>query len=318
MRKFTINTTLRMMSIVMIAMSLMLAACSSNRPKESTSNDKIRIVTTIGQIAEPISVIGAEHVEVLSLMGPGVDPHLYNATQGDIQKLQSGDIVLYSGLHLEGKMGEVFEQIGKSKPVLGIAESIPEDRLLHNKGGAIDPHVWFDIVLWKHALNAAVEEMKQFAPDYADYFETNKQAYFEQLDTLQAESKQKLSEIEKDKRVIVTAHDAFGYFGRSNEMQVVGLQGISTAAEIGISNINDTIGQLLEYNIPAVFIESSINPASINAVIEGAGSKGLKVKLGGELFSDAMGKEGTEEGTYLGMYKHNVDTIYKALTGKGE
>jgi len=312
----------KILGAAMLSLALVLSGCASGEPQtKQVSGDpveKIHIVTTIGQIAEPISVIGGDRVDVQSLMGPGVDPHLYNATQGDIQKLQGSDVVFYSGLHLEGNMTEIFEQIGKNKPVLAIADAIPKDQLLEDEAKAIDPHVWFDIDLWKLALDSAVEELKAFSPEDAEYFEQNKQDYFTKLDELKAEAKDKISQIPEAQRVIVTAHDAFGYFGRMHGMEVVGLQGLSTEDEIGLSDINGTIDTLLEHNIPAVFIESSINPASINAVIEGAAKKGLNVKLGGELFSDAMGEEGTTEGTYIGMYRHNVETIYHALTGSGE
>ncbi|MFL1673053.1 zinc ABC transporter substrate-binding protein [Paenibacillus dendritiformis] len=310
----------KLMSVMILALSIIVSACGSGseQPAAAAREGKINIVTTIAQIAEPVSVIGGDRVNVQSLMGPGVDPHLYNATQGDIQKLESGDIVLYSGLNLEGNMGEVFEQIGKKRPVRAVAEAIPAERLLKDDAGAIDPHVWFDIELWKLALGAATEELKRYSPNDADYFEANKAKYFEQLDALQEESKGKLALIPKEKRVLVTAHDAFGYFGRMHDVEVVGLQGLSTEDEIGISDIDDTIAILLEYRIPAVFVESSINQSSIKAVIEGAASKGLQVKLGGELFSDAMGDAGTPEGTYLGMYRHNVETIYHALTERGE
>lgn len=312
--------SVKLVSVMILALSMVLAGCASGEKKAegAAEGGKITIVTTISQIAEPISVIGGDKVNVKSLMGPGVDPHLYNATQGDIQKLEGGDIVFYSGLHLEGNMIGVFEQIGKTRPVLALGDAIPKEKLLKDEGGAIDPHIWFDIDLWKQGLSSAVDEMKKYAPDHAEYFENNKVKYFEELDALSQESKAKLAKIEKDQRVIVTAHDAFGYFGRMHDMKVVGLQGLSTEDEIGISDIDDTIQTLLEYRIPAVFVESSINPNSIKAVMEGAASKGLKVKLGGELFSDAMGQEGTPEGTYIGMYRHNVDTIYKALTGEGE
>lgn len=315
------SRTLFRWGLPLLALMIILSACSSADGEASgkdTATDKIRIVTTIGQIADPISVIGGERVQVTSLMGPGVDPHLYNATQGDIEKLDSADIVLYSGLHLEGNMTEIFEQIGKNRPVLAISEVIEEGQLLHDEGGAVDPHVWFDIDLWKTALEAAVEEMKKFSPEDADLFEQNKVNYFTELDKLKEDSVSKLSEISKEKRVLVTAHDAFGYFGRMYDMEVVGLQGLSTEDEIGLSDIDETIQILLDYQIPAVFVESSVNQSSINAVIEGASSKGLSVKLGGELFSDAMGEQGTTEGTYLGMYQHNVDTIYHALSGKKE
>lgn len=306
-----------------LGLLLALSACASGEPKQNgaaseQADKKIRVVTTIGQIAEPISVIGGDRVEVQSLMGPGVDPHLYNATQGDIKKLDNGDVIFYSGLHLEGNMTEIFEQIGKNKPVLAIADAIPKDRLLQDDTQATDPHVWFDIDLWKTSLDSAVEELKLLSPADADYFEENKLKYFALLDELKAEAKDKLGQIPEEQRVMVTAHDAFGYFGRMHGLEVVGLQGLSTEDEIGLSDINGTIDLLLEHKVPAVFVESSVNPASINAVIEGAAKKGLDIKLGGELFSDAMGETGTTEGTYIGMYRHNVETIYHALTGSGE
>ncbi|QTD40050.1 metal ABC transporter solute-binding protein, Zn/Mn family [Sporosarcina sp. Te-1] len=302
---------------VLLSGLVMLGACAENKAEVIDTEGKIHIVTTIAQIAEPLSIIGGDHVAVESLMGPGVDPHLYKATQGDIKKLEGSDIVLYSGLNLEGNMIEAFEKIGKKKPVLAISEAIPKEKLLHDENGAIDPHVWFDLALWKLSLESATEELKTYAPEYADDFEANKEKYFTELDELLDQSKGKLSEISKEKRVLVTAHDAFGYFGRAYDMEVVGLQGLSTEDEIGISDIDDTIGILLEYKIPAVFVESSINQNSIKAVIEGAEKKGLDVKLGGELYSDAMGDAGTVEGTYIGMYQHNVNTIHKALLGEG-
>ncbi|MFB9274469.1 metal ABC transporter solute-binding protein, Zn/Mn family [Cohnella cellulosilytica] len=305
--------------VCLLVLAVVMAGCGSDKKSdEKASGERLNVVTTIAQIAEPISVIGGDRVTVQSLMGPGVDPHLYNATQGDIDKLESGDVVLYSGLHLEANMVKVFEEIGKSRPTLAISESIPADQLLQDEEGATDPHVWFDIDLWKQSLNAAVEELKKAAPGDADYFETNKQAYFQKLDELKADAQEKLSQIPKEKRVLITAHDAFGYFGRMNDIDVIGLQGLSTEDEVGLSDIEDTVKLLVEYQVPAVFVESSINPASINAVIEGAKKQGLDVAVGGELFSDAMGDAGTPEGTYLGMYGHNVDTIYQALSAEGK
>lgn len=306
--------------IFLLVFSLVITACASDTPNTAAPapGGKINIVTTIAQIAEPISVIGGDKVNVQSLMGPGVDPHLYTATQGDIKKLESGDVIFYSGLHLEANMVKVFAEIGKKKPVLAIGETLPKEKLLKDEAGATDPHIWFDIDLWKQALGAATEELKKVSKENADYFEANKTKYFQQLDDLKKEAKEKLTQIPSEKRVLVTAHDAFGYFGRMQDIQVVGLQGLSTEAEIGLTDIEDTIKILVKHKVPAVFVESSINPASIKAVIEGAKKQGLQVKLGGELFSDAMGDAGTKEGTYLGMYRHNVDTIYKALSGKGE
>lgn len=300
-------------SLLLLGGIVILAACSAN-DTNSTDNSKIQVVTTISQIGEPLSVIGGERIQVKSLMGPGVDPHLYNPTQSDIRTLEGADIVFYNGLHLEGNMIEIFEEIGKKRPVLAIAEVIPEEQLLKDETGALDPHVWFDIDLWKQALEAAVEELKEISPNDAQFFETNKQDYFAKLEELKAEA-EKLKQIPDDQRVLVTAHDAFGYFGRMHDMEVVGLQGLSTEDEVSLTEMEETITLLVERKVPAVFVESSINERSIQALIEGAAEKGHEVSLGGELFSDAMGEAGTEEGTYIGMYSHNVNTIYRALTG---
>lgn len=307
--------------IFLLSFTLLLTACAAGDTEKrdgQLSDGSISIVTTIAQIAEPLQIIGGNRVTIESLMGPGVDPHLYNATQGDIGKMSSADIVMYSGLHLEGNMAEVFEQIGKRKPVVALAEAIPEERLLMDDEGNIDPHVWFDIDLWKIALEEAAGVLKEHYPEDADYFEKNKIDYFKELDRLKVESDVLMGNISKDQRVLVTAHDAFGYFGRMYDLEVVGLQGLSTEDEIGITDINDTIDILLRTKVPAVFVESSINKNSIQAVIQGASSRGLKIKLGGELYSDAMGDEGTAEGSYIGMYQHNVKTIAEALQGGGQ
>lgn len=307
------NKRWKMVLAGIFMMVVFLTGCSSETT-QSEEDGKLTVVTTIAQIAEPISIIGGDKVEVRSLMGPGVDPHLYTATQGDIQKMEDADIVFYSGLHLEANMVRVFEEIGKTKPVLAIGEVIPEEKLLKDEEGAVDPHIWFDIDLWKEALDAATSELKKASPDDSDYFEKNKQEYFAKLDEVKEVAKTQMETLPEDKRVLVTAHDAFGYFGRMLDIEVVGLQGLSTEAEIGLSDIEETIQLLVEHQIPAVFIESSINPASINAVIEGAKKQGLDIELGGELFSDAMGDAVTKEGTYIGMYEHNVFTIYQALS----
>lgn len=300
---------------------LVFAGCSDQENSNADSaNGTIEIVTTISQIGEPLSVIGGEFVEVESLMGPSVDPHLYNATQGDIGKVQGADMIFYSGLDLEANMVEIFDEIAESRPVLAIGETVPKESLINEAldNGVVDPHIWFDIDLWQQALGAAVEELKEYSPENAEYFEENKQAYFSKLTELNESAKDKLSEIPEQQRILVTAHDAFGYFGKKFDMEVIGLQGLSTEDEIGVSDINDTIAIIKDYEVPAIFVESSIDSRSIEAVIEGAKSDGIEVEVGGELYSDAMGEAGTEEGTYIGMYRHNVDTIYEALIKGGK
>ncbi|MDR4889897.1 zinc ABC transporter substrate-binding protein [Fredinandcohnia sp. QZ13] len=317
MKKRKTSFGLWIFALTMIV-SLMGCASSATQMSEKNPDEAIQIVTTIAQIGEPMEVIGGDRVKVTSLMGPGVDPHLYKATQGDITKLQNADIILYSGLHLEGNMGDIFSKLKETKHIFALGESIDEGRLLKGDEGAIDPHIWFDLDLWKDALDNATEELKDFSPDDADYFEQNKQEYFKKIEELKAETIEKMSGVPEEQRVLVTAHDAFGYFGRMFDIEVVGLQGLSTEDEVGLSDIQDTVDLLIEKQVPAVFVESSINQNSIKAVIEGASEKGLDVTLGGELYSDAMGQAGTEEGTYLGMYHHNVTTIYNGLTRSGQ
>ncbi|AXI38960.1 manganese transporter [Bacillaceae bacterium ZC4] len=312
------NVMKKMGCLFLISALLVLSACSSGQEASKRSKDgKINVVTTIAQIGEPLSVIGGDRLNVKSLMGPSVDPHLYKATQSDMETLEEADIIFYNGLHLEANMVEIFEKISESKPVLAVGETIPEESLLKDEKGVVDPHIWFDLNLWQQALDAAVEQLKEFSPEDADYFEENKKKYFARLADLKKEA-EKLADIPESQRVLVTAHDAFGYFGRMHGIKVVGLQGLSTDSEIGITDIQDTIDIIKKYKVPAVFIESSINEKSIKAVIEGAKSEGINVTLGGELYSDAMGEEGTEEGTYIGMYRHNINTIYEALSEGGK
>jgi manganese/zinc/iron transport system substrate-binding protein len=294
---------------------IFVSACSKQTSNEESTNGKIIVTTTIGQIADAVQNIGGDKVVVNSLMGPGTDPHLYKATQGDIAKLEKADIIFYSGLHLEGKMLDVLERINKTKPTYAIAEAIDKKSLLSADGdsNAYDPHVWFDINLWKQALEEVKLGLIKADPDNKDYYEENAEKYFTKLDELNAYAAEEMAQIPEEQRVLVTAHDAFGYFGKAFNMEVMGLQGLSTDSEYGLGDVQNLVGTLVKRNIKAVFVESSISERSINAVIEGAKKKGHEVKIGGELFSDAMGEEGTEEGTYIGMYKHNVKTILEAI-----
>lgn len=292
-----------------------LGACSTVSSNGSQSSGKLVVTTTISQIADAVKNIGGERVDVQSLMGPGTDPHLYKATQGDIAKLQKADLIFYNGLHLEGKMLEVLEKMNKDKPTYAIGESIKNHKLLvkADDKSAIDPHIWFDIDLWLEALKEVEKGLIKADPENKDYYEKNANEYFTKLEELKIYAASEMEKIPSEQMVLVTAHDAFGYFGAAYGMEVKGLQGLSTDSEYGLGDVQKIVDLLVTRNIKAVFIESSISERSINAVIEGSKSKGHDVKIGGELFSDAMGEEGTEEGTYIGMYKHNVNTIVNSL-----
>ncbi|WP_102274829.1 metal ABC transporter solute-binding protein, Zn/Mn family [Cytobacillus massiliigabonensis] len=305
----------KIVGIFLVVSLIFVSACSKQTANEGNDDGKIIVTTTIGQIADAAKHIGGDKVAVNSLMGPGTDPHLYKATQGDIAKLEKADIIFYSGLHLEGKMLDVLERINKTKPTYAIAEAIDKESLLSANGGsyAYDPHVWFDINLWKQALEEVKKGLIEIDPKNKDYYEENSQNFFKQLDELHAYAANEMARIPDEQRVLVTAHDAFGYFGKAFDMEVMGLQGLSTDSEYGLGDVQNLVDTLVKRNIKAVFVESSISERSINAVIEGAKKKGHEVKIGGELFSDAMGEEGTDEGTYIGMYKHNVMTIAESL-----
>ncbi|TKD72005.1 metal ABC transporter solute-binding protein, Zn/Mn family [Pseudalkalibacillus hwajinpoensis] len=293
---------------------MVLAGCSSTDAGKD-SEGKIKITTTIGQIGDIAKNIGKEHVKVDSLMGPGIDPHLYKASQGDINKLSNADIIFYNGLHLEGKMGDIFAKMKDEKPTYPVAEAIPEDMLLVDQANssAVDPHVWFDIELWKYAVKEVRDGLIEFDPEHKADYEQNTEAYLEELTALQKEAQERINEIPEESRVLVTAHDAFQYFGQAYGMEVKGLQGLSTDSEYGLRDVQNLVNVLADRNIKAVFIESSISERSINAVVEGSREKGHDVVIGGELFSDAMGEEGTAEGTYTGMYRHNIETITESL-----
>ncbi|GIN60831.1 manganese-binding lipoprotein MntA [Robertmurraya siralis] len=305
----------KIMRLLLFFSLVLLGACSNESTGVEKSDGKIMVTTTIGQIADGVKNIGGDKVEVISLMGPGTDPHLYKATQGDIEKLEKADIIFYNGLHLEGKVLDVLKKINDKKPTYAIGEVISEGSLLEDTedSSAVDPHIWFDISLWQQALEKVRDGLIEIDPDNEEYYSKNADDYFSELDRLKEYAEEEMAKIPSEQRVLVTAHDAFGYFGAAYNMEVMGLQGLSTESEYGLGDVQELVDLLVERNIKAVFIESSISERSINAVIEGAKQKGHEVTIGGELFSDAMGEEGTEEGTYIGMYRHNVKTITDSL-----
>lgn len=301
------------MTIMFLALALSLAACGA--PKENAASGKVKVTATIGMIADIVKQVGGAHVEVTGLMKAGVDPHLYKASQGDLKKLDRADIIFYNGLHLEGKMTDVFEKMEKTKPTVAVTKNIPESKLrgMEDGTGAHDPHVWFDVKHWISATETVRDELsKHDAANAADY-KKNAEAYIKQLEELHQYAKEQIASIPEKQRVLVTAHDAFGYFGDAYGIKVMGLQGISTASEYGSKDVSDLRDFLVANKIKAVFVESSVPKKSIEAVIEGAKKQGHEIQIGGELFSDAMGEEGTPEGNYIGMVRHNINTIVQAL-----
>ncbi|MDN4605612.1 zinc ABC transporter substrate-binding protein [Paenibacillus sp. F6_3S_P_1C] len=304
-----------LMTLAAVVLVIVLTACSSTA-ETGGSEGKVQVTATTGMIADIAREVGGAYVDVTGLMGPGVDPHLYKASQGDIRKLEQAKVVFYNGLHLEGKMTDILEKMSKSKIVTAVSEKIPADELRSGEdtgGTEYDPHVWFDVSHWMHAAEAVRDTLVEADPEHAEEYKTQAEQYLTKLEALDNEVREKIQEIPEASRVLVTAHDAFGYFGQAYGMKVMGLQGISTAAEYGARDVSELRDYLVDNHIKAVFVESSVPAKAMEAIIAGAAEKGHTVSIGGELFSDAMGAEGTEEGTYIGMIRHNTQTIVEAL-----
>lgn len=303
-------------TLLFIPMILLLAAgCQRSSTVNEEANKKLLIVTTTGMIKDAVQHIAGANAEVVALMGPGVDPHLYKPTHGDLEKLTRADLIFYNGLHLEGKMGEVLEKLSYSKAVVPVSSDIPDSLLREVPGfqGTHDPHIWFDVSLWKHAVQTASNVLQSEDSVHATDYKKNTVAYLQQLDSLHLLVKNRLQEIPEQQRVLITAHDAFGYFGDAYDVDVRGLQGISTLSEFGLKDVTDLVNYIIQRKIKAVFVETSVSDKSVRAVVEGCRKKGWNVTIGGSLFSDAMGQDGTPEGTYVGMVSANVNTIVEAL-----
>jgi manganese/zinc/iron transport system substrate-binding protein len=279
--------------------------------------DTLKVVATTGMIADAARVIGGDAVEVTALMGPGVDPHAYRQTRSDIQKMVRADLVLWHGLFLEAQMEGFFDDLSRRMKVVAVAEATPEDLLLgHDRyTGRYDPHVWMAPAIWKHSVTEVARALSEAQPKSADVFSANADAYLERIENLDTYAAQNLSSVPEGKRFLITAHDAFKYFGAAYDIEVLGIQGISTESEAGLSRIRTLVDTIVDRRIGAVFVESSVSDRNVRALIEGAAARGHEVIIGGELFSDAMGQSGTYEGTYLGMIDHNVTTIARALGG---
>ena len=276
----------------------------------------MKVVATIGMIADAAEQVGGERVNVVGLMGPGTDPHLYKASEGDVQSLAEADLILYNGLHLEAKMGDVLARMsGQGRTTVAVSEIIPVDQRLQPEEfeGNYDPHVWFEVPLWMMTVEAIRDALIEVDPGSADLYQSNAEAYLAELTTLHTYVEEQAARIPAEQRVLITAHDAFNYFGRAYGFEVKGLQGISTESEAGTGDVQALAAFIAERQIPAIFVESSVPVRNIEAVQAAVVAKGFQVEIGGELFSDAMGDAGTEAGTYTGMVRHNIDTIVKAL-----
>ena len=301
---------------VLTGLAALLAVTGFAAPRELPR--PYAIVATTAMVKDIVQNVAGANATVTNLMGEGVDPHLYKPTRDDVAKLLKADVVFYSGLMLEGRMTDTFLKVSrKGVPVFAVTELLDEKYLLEPEefAGHTDPHVWMDVQGWIQAVKVVARSLGEVDPAHAASYHTNAARYVAQLEQLDARAKSALASIPKERRVLITAHDAFNYFGRAYGLDVKGIQGISTESEAGVADINKLVDFIVQRKIPAIFVESSVSDKNMRALVEGCQSRGHAVKIGGTLFSDAMGAHGTYEGTYLGMIDHNVTTIVRALGG---
>ncbi len=321
---YRLDNLSRMAFVIFLAaaLSIMLINCGGGSDEQASGQEGIsptlKIVTTIGMITDVVQQIGGDRVNVSGLMGPGVDPHLYKASARDVELMSEADLIFYNGLHLEGAMNEVFEKMQGRIRTVAVANAVPEEQLLSPAefAGAHDPHIWFDVSLWARTIDLIHDHLVSLDSEGAAAYRTNADSLKAQLLDLHMEVRMAASKVPQAQRVLITAHDAFNYFGRAYGFEVRGLQGISTATEAGTADIQQLAAFIADNQIPAIFVESSVSPRNIEAVQAAVQARGFEVKIGGELFSDAMGNPGTFEGTYIGMIKHNTETIVGSLLGE--
>ena len=298
-----------------IAPLLVFVAACGGAAKEPTGGG-VKVVATTSIVADLVRTVGGPQVEVEALMGPGIDPHLYKASAGDVRRMSSAEAIFYSGVHLEGKMSEVLEKMGeRGVRTVAVGECVPEEDLIESAGfsGLHDPHVWFDVGLWSQTVGCAAETLAGLDPDNAEEYRQRAADYAKELNALDAWIRERVQVLAPDQRILVTAHDAFGYFGRAYGFEVRGLLGVSTASEAGTSDVQELAEFIVKRKVPAIFVETSVPPRYVQALREAVRSRGFGVEIGGSLYSDSLGNPGTAAGTYAGTVRANVETIVTAL-----
>lgn len=301
---------------LLLSFAMLVAGCSAPAENSQSTGNNLNIVATTTMLADLAKVIGGERAAVNGLMGPGIDPHLYQASAGDVSLMQKADVVVYNGLHLEGKMGEIFKNLsGQGQTVICIEDGLNESKLLawEDDSSVHDPHIWFDVSLWKDAARTVATGLSQADPDGASIYEDNLDAYLKKLDETDTYIRDRAAELPKEQRILITAHDAFQYFGKAYGFEVRGLQGISTDAEAGTNDVSTLADFIVERQIKAIFVESSVPAKTIQALQAAVKAKGFDVTIGGELYSDSLGGEDSGAETYILTVKANIDTIVDAL-----
>ena len=309
-------------SLCLLVLLLMVASgCQKDNTEEPananpTTEKKLHVVATIGMITDILKNIGKDRIDVTGIVGEGVDPHLYKPTEGDVERLQDADIIFYNGLNLETKIiGAAHDKMAYQTKALAVTDGILRSQLRTSSEfqGGYDPHVWHDVSLWMKAVERVRDTLAQADPNNAEYYRSNAKNYLAALKTLHDDLQNLAAQIPAQRRVLVTTHDAFGYLGRAYGFEVRGLQGLNTETEVGVADVRDLAAFIIEHRIPAMFVETSTPPQGIEAVQAAVHAKGFEVEIGGGLFADAMGTPGTPEGTYIGLMRHNIDTIVNAL-----
>lgn len=309
---------IRSLFAVLAVFALIVAGCADFKDKApAEGNKKLQVVATTTMLADLSRQIGGDAVEVKGLMGPGVDPHLYQASAGDVDTMSKADVVVYNGVHLEGKMGEVFENLTKqNKTVICVADGIDSKDLLDFEEDGIvvkDPHIWFDVKNWMAAAKVLADRLSEKDPDHKEVYQKNYEKYLAELKATDAYVEKRAKEVPDQARILVTAHDAFQYFARAYGFEVHGLQGVSTASEAGTNDVSELAEFISSHKVKAIFVESSVPHKTIEAVQEACKARGWEVKIGGELYSDSLGSANEPGGTYIGMVRHNIDTVVDAL-----
>lgn len=296
-----------------------LGSCAKAPERPPTSSDGYEVVCTTGMVADIVRQVAGDRATVTGLIGSGVDPHLYVPTRQDISALQRAPVVFYSGLMLEGKMTGTLEKLARGRKVVRpVTAGLEPGYLLESEqaAGHPDPHVWMDVRAWSRAVDTVAQALAEYDPPHAATYMANARKYQQELEELDAYVRQVLASVPEPQRILVTAHDAFRYFGRAYGLRVQGIQGISTESEAGLEDINRLVDLIVRQDVRAVFVETSVADKSVRALVEGAAARGKTVQIGGRLFSDAMGPPGSYEGTYVGMIDHNATTIARALGGQ--
>jgi manganese/zinc/iron transport system substrate-binding protein len=304
-------------AVLTILLAVVAAACASSAADGGdVSGRQLRVTATANFITDLARVVGGDRVEVTGLMGPGVDPHLYKASAGDVASLREADIIFSGGLELEGRMDDLLGELGESRPTVAVTRDMPERSLRRPSEfeGKYDPHVWFSIPLWESAVGTVAEAYAKLDPAHADGYRERAGAYVRELRALDGEVRTMLARVPPRSRVLVTSHDAFGYFGEEYGFDVVAIQGVSTQTEATTADIERVAGVIADRGVKAVFVESAVSRQTIDAVLAAARRRGQQARVGGELFADAAGDEGTPEGTYVGMVRHNAELIAAGLS----